>query len=140
MVGMSEAVKRIAIRIGDHSSTDVVEMNAADLIVAMREIGRLTAQNAKLVAERDAAREHGVQARLREKAAEDKRIHDTDALRAQNAELVAALKQSVELQSHYAELLNMYDGGQRLTFASVEAWLDRLAALAAAGQPQGSGE
>ena len=41
----------------------------------------LRAQNAELVAERDAAREHGVQARLREKAAEDRRIHDTDALR-----------------------------------------------------------
>ena len=45
---VEEAVKRIAMRIGDHSSTDVVEMNAADLIVAMREIGRLTAQNAAL--------------------------------------------------------------------------------------------
>ena len=52
----------------------------------------LRAKNAELVAERDAAREYGVQARLREKAAEDRRIHDTDALRAQNAELVAALK------------------------------------------------
>ena len=30
--------------------------------------------------ERDAAREHAKDARLREKAAEDKRIHDTDAL------------------------------------------------------------
>ena len=49
--------------------------------------------------------------------------------RARVAKLEAALKQSVELQSHYAELLNMHDGGQRLTFANVEAWLDRLAAL-----------
>ena len=56
------------------------------------------------------------------------------ALRARVAELEAALKQSVELQSHYAELLNMHDGGQRLTFANVEAWLDRLAALKDAPQ------
>ena len=51
------------------------------------------------------------------------------ALRARVAKLEAALQQSVELQSHYAELLNMHDGGQRLPFANVEAWLDRLAAL-----------
>ena len=45
------------------------------------------------------------------------------------AKLEAALQQSVELQSHYAELLNMHDGGQRLTFANAETWLDRLAVL-----------
>ena len=49
-----------------------------------------------------------------------------EALRARVAKLEAALEQSVELQSHYAELLNMHDGGQRLTFANAEAWLDRL--------------
>ena len=41
-----------------------------------------------------------------------------------------ALEKSVELQSHYAELLNGYDGGKRLMFSSVEAWMNRLAALA----------
>ena len=51
------------------------------------------------------------------------------ALRARVAKLEEALQQSVELQSHYAELLNMHDGGQRLQFANIEAWLDRLAAL-----------
>ena len=56
------------------------------------------------------------------------------ALRARVAKLEAALQQSVELQSHYAELLNMHDGGQRLPFANVEAWLDRLAALKDAPQ------
>ena len=56
------------------------------------------------------------------------------ALRARTAKLEAALRQSVELQSHYAELLNMHDGGQRLAFANVEAWLDRLAALKDAPQ------
>jgi len=37
-----------------------------------------------------------------------------------------ALDESVKLQSHYASILNQYDGGQRLLFASVEQWLDRL--------------
>lgn len=60
------------------------------------------------------------------------REDETLALRV--AELEAALKQSVELQSHYAELLNMHDGGHRLPFANVEAWLDRLAALKDAPQ------
>jgi hypothetical protein len=40
-----------------------------------------------------------------------------------------ALEESVKLQSHYAELLNMHDGGQRRTFASAQEWLDRLAEL-----------
>ena len=64
----------------------------------------------------------------------DDMMNTIAALRARVAKLEAALKQSVELQSHYAELLNMYDGGQRLTFANVEAWLDRLAALKDAPQ------
>src|ERR1044071_4528446 len=34
------------------------------------------------------------------------------------AELEGALEESVKLQSHYASLLNMYDGGRRLTFPS----------------------
>ena len=55
-------------------------------------------------------------------------------LRARVAKLEAALQQSVGLQSHYAELLNMHDGGQRLAFENVEAWLDRLAALKDAPQ------
>ena len=36
-----------------------------------------------------------------------------------------ALAESVKLQSHYAKLLNMYDGGQRSTFTA-EEWLDRV--------------
>lgn len=36
-----------------------------------------------------------------------------------------ALEESVKLQSHYASLLNMHDGGQRMTF-TVETWLNRL--------------
>ena len=67
-------------------------------------------------------------------AAELTLIDENTALRARVAKLEEALEQSVELQSHYAELLNMHDGGQRLTFANAEAWLDRLAALQDAPQ------
>lgn len=40
--------------------------------------------------------------------------------------LQIALTKSVELQSHYAGLLNMYDGGERKQFASAEEWIQRL--------------
>jgi hypothetical protein len=59
---------------------------------------------------------------------------ECEELRVRVAQLEAALKESVELQGHYAELLNMHDGGQRLAFANGEAWLDRLAALKDAPQ------
>lgn len=39
-----------------------------------------------------------------------------------------ALDESVRLQSHYAALLNDYDGGKRMRFNS-DAWLTRLRAL-----------
>ncbi|HEV2464254.1 MAG TPA: hypothetical protein VGT04_10635 [Acidobacteriaceae bacterium] len=41
-------------------------------------------------------------------------------------DLWAALEESVKLQSHYAELLNMHDGGERKGFANAQAWMDRL--------------
>jgi hypothetical protein len=50
---------------------------------------------------------------------------------AEIAELRLALDDSVKLQSHYAVLLNNYDGGKRLTFAGANAWLARLRELAA---------
>lgn len=40
--------------------------------------------------------------------------------------LRAALARSVKLQSHYAGLLNMYDGGARMKFESAETWMARL--------------
>jgi hypothetical protein len=46
--------------------------------------------------------------------------------------LRTALEKSVKLQSHYAGLLNMYDGGERLQFASADAWCARLVELAKA--------
>lgn len=50
----------------------------------------------------------------------------TDATREQ---LEAALDRSVKLQSHYAGLLNQYDGGQRMTFDGADAWIARLSEL-----------
>ena len=44
-------------------------------------------------------------------------------------EIEAALEESVKLQSHYATLLNGWDGGQRMTFPSASAWMTRLAML-----------
>lgn len=41
----------------------------------------------------------------------------------------AALDASVSLQSHYATLLNGWDGGKRLTFDSSADWLERLAKI-----------
>jgi hypothetical protein len=40
--------------------------------------------------------------------------------------LETALSESVKLQSHYAGLLNQYDGGARLQFANAQDWLKRL--------------
>ncbi len=44
-------------------------------------------------------------------------------------ELLRALDESVKLQSHYAGILNSYDGGTRLQFADADAWMKRLADL-----------
>lgn len=45
------------------------------------------------------------------------------------AQLLLALEESVKLQVHYAELLNQYDGGERLIFANAEAFMERLREL-----------
>lgn len=52
------------------------------------------------------------------------------ALVASAPELLAALSESVKLQSHYAALLNQYDGGNRKGFADAQEWIDRLNAMA----------
>jgi hypothetical protein len=41
-------------------------------------------------------------------------------------ELIGALEESLTLQAHYATLLNMYDGGQRMIFETSESWIKRL--------------
>lgn len=53
------------------------------------------------------------------------------AVRTATAELRAALEESLNLQSHYALLLNAHDGGERRTF-TVKSWLARLKELRAA--------
>lgn len=40
--------------------------------------------------------------------------------------LKIALEESVKLQSHYGQLLNMHDGGERMKFDSADAWIKRL--------------
>jgi hypothetical protein len=40
--------------------------------------------------------------------------------------LYHALSESVRLQAHYAELLNMYDGGERIVFKTAKEFLNRL--------------
>ena len=40
--------------------------------------------------------------------------------------LVFALAESLKLQSHYAKLLNQYDGGARMAFDAPDQWLQRL--------------
>lgn len=42
------------------------------------------------------------------------------------SDLSVALEESLKLQSHYAELLNTYDGGSRIGFASTSEWIARL--------------
>jgi hypothetical protein len=51
------------------------------------------------------------------------------------ARLEDALERSVTLQSHYARLLNAYDGGTRLSFENAAAWMARLDALEVASTP-----
>ena len=46
--------------------------------------------------------------------------------KAKQLDLLIALEKSVELQSHYAKLLNMYDGGKRIGFKNAYEWITRL--------------
>lgn len=40
--------------------------------------------------------------------------------------VLIALEESVRLQSHYARLLNMHDGGERIGFMDANEWIARL--------------
>ncbi len=61
---------------------------------------------------------------------EEHQMAETGSDEAENfptrAQLLAALDASVKLQSHYANLLNTYDGGHRMSFANGDAWITRL--------------
>lgn len=63
---------------------------------------------------------------------------DCERLRADNTKLRKGLTQSVNLQSHYAELLDMHVGGNRLRFASADEWLARLDSSPNPPQQKGS--
>ena len=47
-------------------------------------------------------------------------------MRVKKCEVWKALEESVKWQSHYAALLNHYDGGSRLAFANAMEWIKRL--------------
>ena len=51
---------------------------------------------------------------------------ERDEWHARAENLRVALEESLKLQSHYASLLNMHDGGRRIGFSSVAAWIARL--------------
>jgi hypothetical protein len=51
------------------------------------------------------------------------------ASQAQAKRMAGALEHSLKLQENYATLLNMYDGGERIIFKSVDEWVDRLKEL-----------
>ena len=56
------------------------------------------------------------------------RLERDNAVR-EAAQLRKCLEESVGLQSHYAELLNMHDGGERMIFKSADEWIKRLRTL-----------
>ena len=55
-------------------------------------------------------------------------VKTMDVLSKQIVELHEALDTSIKFQSHYAELLNMHDGGERIIFKNSEQWIKRLQA------------
>lgn len=60
-----------------------------------------------------------------------RRWQDEDKPNGQRHEqLMVALAESVKLQSHYAALLNSYDGGERMVFVSPGHWMARLEEVA----------
>ena len=53
-------------------------------------------------------------------------LEEVEDAQERNRHMEIALDESLKLQSHYAELLNMYDGGKRRGFKTVGEWIDRL--------------
>ena len=51
---------------------------------------------------------------------------ETEQWEAYGARLQKALDESVKLQAHYANLINMHDGGQRRVFKTSDEWIARL--------------
>ena len=98
----------------------------------------LRAKLAKMTEERDEAREYAKEARLAEKAAEDRRIHDTDALAFERDAAREALAKAVEERDSLLECqLWKADGyyGWRISqlskrAAAIRARVDELTKLA----------
>ena len=55
-----------------------------------------------------------------------KRLDEAAELMKTIERLKHALRESVKLQGHYAELLNAHDGGERIPFRNPSEWLRRL--------------
>lgn len=53
-------------------------------------------------------------------------LEEVEADQERNRHLKIALEESLKLQSHYAKLLNAYDGGLRRGFKTIDEWIDRL--------------
>lgn len=54
---------------------------------------------------------------------------ETKSVSLNEAQLLLALEESIKLQSHYAKLLNQYDGGTRISFSSPEEFMERLRSI-----------
>jgi hypothetical protein len=57
------------------------------------------------------------------------KVDTGDLVGISRTELLEALQESLDLQRHYAALLNAHDGGRRHEFNSVREWVDRLREL-----------
>ena len=53
-------------------------------------------------------------------------LTEREELRTEAHRVMAALRESLKLQCHYAKLLNMHDGGERMTFQTPAQWMDRI--------------
>jgi hypothetical protein len=56
-------------------------------------------------------------------------MSDAPSLAEQNKALWEALEECVKLQAHYAELLNMWDGGKRHAFKNADEFVQRMIEL-----------
>jgi hypothetical protein len=94
-------------------------------------IGECLAEIDRLTRELEAHKtlEESWRVRGRKLEAENAQLRrDIDRLR-------TGLSESLQLQRHYAVLLNTWDGGQRTTVDSVEKWLERVDAIRKEPQP-----
>ena len=80
--------------------------------------------------------EQTVQIAMLEKAV-DTGVEAEEKLEAENKRLKEVLNESFKLQVHYAELLNMHDGGERIVFNSIEEFEIRVEQALAAPPQKG---